>query len=90
VKEDTLFDDLPVQFRLDILRSLTRDLLDSVPLFQHCSPALRNALLGALKPQTYAPDVYITHQGELGKEIYFLSRGKAEITSDNGKKTWLP
>lgn len=87
VKEDTLFDDLPVQFRLDILRSLTRDLLDSVPLFQHCSPALRDALLGALKPQTYAPDVYIARQGELGKEIYFLSRGKAEITSDNGKKS---
>ena len=85
VKEDTLFDDLPMQFRLDILRNLTRDLLDSVPLFRHCSPALRNALLSALKPQTYAPDVYIARQGELGKEIYFLSRGKAEITSDKGK-----
>lgn len=87
VKEDMLFDDLPVQFRLDILRNLTRDLLDSVLLFQHCSPALRNVLLSALKPQTYAPDVYIARQGELGKEIYFLSRGKTEITSDNGKKT---
>ena len=86
VREDTLFDDLPVQFRLDILRNLTRDLLDSVPLFQHCSPALRNALLSALKPQTYAPDVYIARRGELGKEIFFLSRGKAEITSDSGKK----
>jgi voltage-gated potassium channel len=85
VKEDTLFDDLPVQFRLEILRYLTRDLLDSVPLFRHCSPALRNALLIALKPQTYAPDVYIARQGELGKEIYFLSRGRVEITSDNGK-----
>jgi hypothetical protein len=86
VKEDSLFDDLPMQFRLEILRNLARDLLDSVPLFQYCSPALRNALLSALKPQTFAPDVYIARQGELGKEIYFLSRGKAEITSDKGKK----
>ena len=85
VKEDALFDDLPVQFRLEILQSLTRELLDSVPLFRYCSPALRNALLMALKPQTYAPDVYIARQGELGKEIYFLSRGRAEIISDGGK-----
>jgi voltage-gated potassium channel len=85
VKEDTLFDDLPVQFRLDILRYLTRDLLDRVPLFRYCSPALRNALLMALKPQTFAPDVYIARQGELGKEIYFLSRGKVEIISGDGK-----
>jgi voltage-gated potassium channel len=85
VKEDALFDDLPVQFRLDILRYLTRDLLDSVPLFRYCSPALRNALLMALKPQTFAPDVYIARQGELGKEIFFLSRGKVEIISNGGK-----
>jgi hypothetical protein len=85
VKEDALFDDLPVQFRLEILQSLTRELLDSVPLFRYCSPALRNALLIALKPQTFAPDVYIARQGELGKEIYFLSRGRAEIISDGGK-----
>jgi voltage-gated potassium channel len=39
----------------------------------------------ALKPQTFAPDVYIARQGELGKEIYFLSRGKVEIISDDGK-----
>jgi len=85
VKEDTLFDDLPVQFRLDILRYLTRDLLDRVPLFRYCSPALRNALLMTLKPQTFAPNVYIARQGELGKEIYFLSRGTVEIISDDGK-----
>jgi hypothetical protein len=87
VKEDALFDDLPVQFRLDILRYLTRDLLDKVPLFRYCSPALRNALLVALKPQTYAPGVYIARQGEIGKEIFFLSRGKAEITSKNGRNS---
>jgi voltage-gated potassium channel len=39
----------------------------------------------ALKPQTFAPDVYIARQGELGKEIYFLSRGKVEIISGDGK-----
>ena len=39
-----------------------------------------------LKAQTYAPDGYIVREGELGKEIYFISRGKAEITSDEGRE----
>ena len=39
----------------------------------------------ALKPQTYAPDVHIAREGELGKEIFFLSRGKVEIISNDGK-----
>lgn len=86
VKEDTLFDDLPTPFRLDILRHVTRELLEKVPLFRFCSPALRNVLLVSLKPLIYIPDGYIVREGELGKEIYFISRGKVEITSNNGTK----
>lgn len=56
VKEDTLFDDLPTPFRLDILRYITRKLLEKVPLFMYCSPALRDILLMALKPQSFAPE----------------------------------
>jgi hypothetical protein len=85
VKEETLFDDLPVPFRVDILMHIARDLLKKVPLFKYCSPALRNVLLIALKPLTYAPGVYIAREGEIGKEIYFISRGQVEITTDEGK-----
>jgi hypothetical protein len=85
LKEDALLDDLPVPFRLDILRHLTRELLDTVPLFKYCSPALRNVLLMALKAQTYAPEGYIVREGELGKEIYFISQGEVEIISNEGE-----
>jgi voltage-gated potassium channel len=82
VKEEILFDDLPPAFRLNLLLHLTRELLDKVPLFKYCSPVLRNVLLMALKPQTYAPGVLIAREGEVGKEIYFLSHGKVEIFSE--------
>jgi hypothetical protein len=85
VREDALFDDLPVSFRLDILQHLTRDLLEKVPLFKYCSATLKNVLLMALKPQTYPPDGYIVREGEVGEEIYFIGEGIAEITSDEGK-----
>ncbi|MFC1712927.1 ion transporter [Candidatus Poribacteria bacterium] len=86
VREDSFFDDLPDPLRLDILLNLTRELLERVPLFKYCSPTLRNTLLMTLKAQTYAPDGYIVREGELGKEIYFISRGEVEITSGEGQE----
>jgi voltage-gated potassium channel len=86
-KKDDLFDDLPVPFRTDIMMHLTRELLEKVPLFKYCSPTLRNMLLIALKPQTFAPKEYIVREGEVGKEIYFISQGKAEIMTNGGEKS---
>lgn len=88
VKEEVLFEDLPPSFRLNLLLYLTRDLLDKVPLFKYCSPVLRNELLMSLKPETYAPGVFIARKGEIGKEIYFLSHGKVEILSEDGKESY--
>ncbi|MFT5137136.1 MAG: hypothetical protein ACI8XV_002173 [Arenicella sp.] len=88
LKEDAFFDDLPQPLRLDVLLHLTRDLLEKVPLFKFCSPSLRNVLLMTLKTQTYSPDGHIVREGEVGKEIYFISRGQAEITSDEGKNNY--
>jgi voltage-gated potassium channel len=86
VKEGELFADLPAAVRLDILLYLTRDLLDQVPLFRFCEPPLRNALLLALHPQVFVPGSYIVREGEAGNEIFFLSRGTAEITSEGGRR----
>jgi len=85
LKEDVFLNDLPEPLRLEVLMHITSELLERVPLFKYCSPALRNILLMALKLQTYAPEDYITHEGEIGKEIFFISQGKVEITSDDGK-----
>jgi hypothetical protein len=88
VKEEELFEDLPPSFRLNLLIYLTRDLLDKVPLFKYCSPVLRNELLMSLKPETYAPGVIIAREGEIGREIYFLSHGKVEILSGDGREIY--
>ena len=84
--EESHFDDLPGPLRLDVLLNVTRELLETLPLFRYCGPALRNTLLMTLKAQTYAPDGYTVREGELGKEIHFIERCKTEITSDEGRE----
>lgn len=85
LSEDNIFDDLPVPLRLEVLLSLTRELLSEVPMFKYCSPILRHELLLALTPVTYAPDGFIVNEGMDDKAIYFISKGRVEITSDNEK-----
>jgi CRP-like cAMP-binding protein len=39
----------------------------------------------ALKAETFAPGRFIVSEEEAGKSIYFIGKGKAEITSNDGK-----
>jgi hypothetical protein len=86
LRQASYLDELPPPFRLELLVHLTQDLLATVPLFSYCAPPLRNALLLALRAYTYAPGVKIATAGEAGREIFFLSHGKAAILSEDGRE----
>jgi hypothetical protein len=89
-REDVLLQDLPAPLRLEILLHLARELLATVPLFRHCSPALRNVLVMALRAETYTPGSLVVREGEIGRAIFFLSRGRAEILmGENEEKCGL-
>lgn len=79
LNEEHILRDLPDSLRLDIILHLARDVLEQVPLFRHCSPILRNALLAALRPATYGPGNYLVREGELGRSIVFITRGGVDI-----------
>ena len=87
MNERSLLADLPASIRLDVILQLTRELIEEVPLIRLCSPALRNALLMSLRPQIYVPGSYIVREGEVGRGIFFLSGGEAEILSDEGRRS---
>ena len=82
--EDTLFSDLPGPLRLEVLLHLTRELLEHVPLFKYCTASLRSTLLMALEPRTYDPESHVVSEGDVGREIFFVSQGRLSIISANG------
>jgi hypothetical protein len=86
--KNEMLNDLPGPLRLEILLHLAADMLETVPLFKHCSPALRNALLTALESKTFTPDSYIANEGELGRSIFFVVEGSVEIISVESNKSW--
>ena len=89
VHEDALFNDLPISLRLEILRHAVRDFLEGVALYGYCSPPLQNELLLALTPRTEAPGSVIANEGEVGREIYFIARGKVEVYASGAEEPTL-
>jgi voltage-gated potassium channel len=86
--KNELLNDLPSPLRLEILLHLASNILETVPLFKHCSPVLRNALLTSLESKTFPPGSHIANEGELGKCIFFIVEGSVEILSVADKKSW--
>jgi hypothetical protein len=85
--ERNLLADLPRPLRLEVLTHLAHEVLERVPLFRHCGPALRNELLLSLQPTTVIPGGYSVREGETADGIYFISRGAIEVLSKDGTKS---
>jgi hypothetical protein len=83
--ERALLEDLPDSLRLDIMLHLADDVLEKVHLFKHCSTVLRNTLLVALESSTYAPGNYLAREGEVAKNIIFITRGQVEILTGDSE-----
>lgn len=82
VADKDMFAELPESVRIDLLQHLTGDLLKDFELFREAPQEIRNALLLALEPRAFAPRDYLLREGELGAEVFFLSRGTGEIRSN--------
>jgi CRP-like cAMP-binding protein len=57
-----------------------------VPLFQEGDAVFLHNLAMMLKPVVYSPGDYIIRQGETGREMYFICRGKADVLDGTGKR----
>lgn len=77
--------DLPVSLKTETALYIHRKGLSQVPIFQGISPLCLNAIVKLFKNEIYTPGDYIIRQGEIGKEMYFISRGTVEVVSGDGK-----
>eukprot|EP00002_Diphylleia_rotans_P025766 TRINITY_DN5107_c0_g1_i6.p1 TRINITY_DN5107_c0_g1~~TRINITY_DN5107_c0_g1_i6.p1 ORF type:complete len:1069 (-),score=196.83 TRINITY_DN5107_c0_g1_i6:596-3802(-) len=83
--ESSILNDLPPSLRSDVALYLHHHLVQKVPLFQDCDiPGFINSLVVKLQPQVALPGDYIIRHGEIGREMYFLSKGKVEVISGDG------
>ncbi len=86
--ESTAISGLPPSLRSDVLLFLNGDIIERVPLFRGASEEFVRAIALEMRPTIFTPGDYIIRAGEQGHEMYFISRGRVEIVSPDGKAVY--
>lgn len=79
--ESELLKDLPRSLQLDIKNQVAANILRRVPLFEFCSPVLRDELVGLLQLETFDPGSVVVREGEIGRDIFFIVDGRLTVNS---------
>eukprot|EP00163_Fabomonas_tropica_P012037 TRINITY_DN2312_c0_g1_i2.p1 TRINITY_DN2312_c0_g1~~TRINITY_DN2312_c0_g1_i2.p1 ORF type:complete len:1875 (+),score=372.56 TRINITY_DN2312_c0_g1_i2:932-6556(+) len=58
--------------------------VETVPLFANCTKDFTAELVKCLRASTVARDDLIVRQGDMGNEMYIISRGTVEVTNADG------
>ena len=82
--ESSVLSELPPSLRLEISLYLNQDIIQKVPLFKGAPDEFVREIVNALKPVVFTPGDYIVRSGEVGEEMYFISRGTVEVVSPEG------
>jgi len=76
---------LPPSLGTEISLFLKRDFIQRVPIFQGASEEFIKEIALHMKPLVFLPGDFVYKAGELGRDMYFISRGTLEALSKDGK-----
>ncbi len=82
--ESAVLSELPSSLKLQVALHLNKDIIEKVPMFRGASEAFIRQIVLNLKPVLFTPGDFIFRKGEMGDQMYFISRGKVEIVSEDG------
>ncbi len=83
--ESSILTDLPKPLQTSVSLFLNRDIIQKVPLFQGTSEEFIKDIILNLQPVVFTPGDYVVIKGEIGYEMYFISRGSVDVVSEDEK-----
>mgnify|MGYP006268272523 CR=1 FL=1 len=81
--EAEIIGDLPVNLRVQVAQVLHQDIITKVPMFQGASPAFLRDVILSLQPGVFTPGDYVVQKGDIGEEMFFISRGAVDVVSED-------
>lgn len=80
--EEEVLNQLPHNLRVEVALVLNSEIIQKVPLFQGAGEQLIRQIVLNLKPLLVLPGDIIFRKGEIGNEMYFISKGSVEIIDE--------
>ncbi|MEJ2588630.1 MAG: cyclic nucleotide-binding domain-containing protein [Deltaproteobacteria bacterium] len=83
--ESAILSGLPPSLQAEVSLLLKREFIEKVPFLKGGSLELIRDISFQLRPVIFTPGTYIFRAGEIGRHMYFISRGTVEVISPDGK-----
>ena len=86
--ESSVLQDLPGSLKTSVSIFLNKDMIEKVPLFKGADDALIREIILQLEPVVYTPGDYIMYQGDIGYDMFFISKGSVDVMSGDETITY--
>jgi len=87
LSNDDLFENLPSCLHAELHLDILGDIMKRVPIFHGCNRPFISMLCTRSRLLQLHEFEYVYEVGDMRKEMYFISRGKVEITTENVKQS---
>ncbi|MDA3940561.1 MAG: ion transporter [Spirochaetia bacterium] len=82
--ESSVLAELPSSLKTWVSLFLNKDIIEKVPIFEGASEEFIKETIMNLRPVVYTPGDYIVTAGELGFDMFFISKGNVDVVSADG------
>ncbi len=82
--ELTVLSGLPPSLMNEVTVFLKRDVIQKVSFFKGANEEMIREIALCMKPLVFTPGDYVFHEGEAGREMYFVNRGELEVFGKDG------
>lgn len=86
--ESSVLKDLPRSLKTSVSIFLNKEMIEKVPLFQSADEALIREIILNLEPVVFTPGDYVVLQGDIGYDMYFISKGSVDVMSGDESITY--
>lgn len=83
IDEQAIFDALPPALRVEVIHHVVAPFVRQVPFFAQLSEPVERMLFALFESRILLNNEALMIQGEIGKEMFVIERGKIEVTSAN-------
>jgi len=87
-EETEFLHDLPAALKESVALHLNKEIIERVPLFEQANENLIRDIILALQPVVFTPNDYIVRAGEIGRDMYFISKGSVAVLSADESVTY--
>jgi voltage-gated potassium channel len=81
--ESSVLNDLPVSLQTQVSLYINKDIIAKVPIFKGATEAFIKEIILNLEPVVFTPGDTIVYKGDMGYDMFFISKGSVDVVSED-------